>query len=107
MVNSELLKEIARLKAEFANADESKLRALEGLIEQAAFERLYLKQLNEQAMVTGLIQFHPENAKLQRVLPVSHEIVRHSATLTHIMDKLVRHLITGAEDDEEGLEEYE
>jgi hypothetical protein len=99
--------EIDRLKAEFAGADENKIRALEGLIEQAAYERLYLKLLNEQAIKTGLVEFHPENAKLQRTLPVSQEIARHSAALTHIMDKLLKHLGAPIDDDDEGLGEYE
>jgi len=107
MGNSELNKEINRIKAEFAGADENKVRVLEGLIEQAAFERLYLKQLNEKAIITGLIQFHPEDAKLQRTLPVSAEIARHSAALTNIMDKLMKHLSTGDSEEEEGLGEYE
>ena len=103
----ELKTEIARLKKEFINADESKLKALEGLIEQAAYERLYLKQLNVQALSTGLVEFHPENAKLQRNLPVSAEIARHSAALTNIMDKLMKHLSTGDSEEEDGLGEYE
>ncbi len=107
MQSPELLAEINRLKAEFAGADENKLRALEGLIEQAAYERLYLKQLNEQAIATGLIQFHPENAKLQRPLPVSAEIARHSAALTNILDKLCKHLAVGQDDDDDELSEYE
>lgn len=101
-----LLKEIERLKAEFSGADENKLRVLEGLIEQAAFERIYLQQLNEKAIVTGLVEFHPENAKLQRVLPISQEIARHSAALTNIMDKLIKHLGSGEDEDDDGLDEY-
>lgn len=107
MANSELSAEIARLKAEFAGADENKLRALEGLIEQAAYERIYLKRLNEQAIATGLVQFHPDNAQLQRTLPVSAEIARHSAALTNIMDKLMKHLGVGQDEEDEGLSEYE
>ena len=107
MSNAELSTEIDRLKAEFANADESKLKALEGLIEQAAYERLYLKRLNEQALISGLVEFHPENAKLQRTLPVSNEIAKHSASLTNIMDKLMRHLHVEIDDEDDGLSEYE
>lgn len=107
MSNPELLAEIERLKAEFANADEGKLRALEGLIEQAAYERLYLKRLNEQAIVSGLVEFHPENAKLQRTLPISNAIAKHSAALTNIMDKLMKHLAVEQDDEDDGLEEYE
>src|SRR5690554_3241253 len=61
--------EIEKLKALFPGAEENKLKALDALIEQAAYERLYLKQLNEQAIASGLVEFHPENAKLQRTLP--------------------------------------
>jgi hypothetical protein len=107
MVNSELSAEINRLKAEFASADENKIRALEGLIEQAAYERLYLKKLNQQAIETGLVEIHPENPKLQRTLPISGEIARHSAALTNIMDKLMKHLAVPIDDEDDELGEYE
>jgi len=99
--------EIERLKTEFNGADESKLRILEGLIEQAAFERIYLKGLNEQAAVTGLVKVHPDNPTIQKQLPVSSEIAKHSATLTNIMDKLIKHLELPDDDDEDGLDDYE
>ena len=107
MVNSELSSEISRLKKEFDGADENKIHALEGLIEQAAYERIYLKRMNEQAIVSGLVEFHPDNAKLQRTLPISGEIARHSAALTNIMDKLMKHLGTDREDEDDGLSDYE
>ena len=107
MGNAGLSAEIERLKKEFAGADENKIRALEGLIEQAAYERLYLKKLNAQAIETGLVEFHPENAKLQRALPISGEIAKHSATLTNILDKLCRHLAVPIDDEDDGLADYE
>jgi len=107
MDNSELFKEINDLKSYFPGADDNKIKALEGLIEQAAYERLYLKELNKQALKSGLIEFHPENAKLQRTLPISSEITKHSATLTNIMDKLMRHLAVNIDDEDEDLNEYE
>lgn len=107
MENNELLTEIERLKNEFAGADEGKLRALESVIEQAAYERIYLKRLNETALVTGLIKVHPEDLKRQKSLPISAEIARHSAALTNIMDKLMKHLAVEQEEDDEELAEYE
>lgn len=107
MQNAELTAEINRLKQEFPGADENKLRALEGLIEQAAYERIYLKRLNEQAIISGLVEFHPENAKLQRTLPISGEIAKHSAALTNIMDKLMKHLAVEVDDEDDSLDEYE
>lgn len=99
--------EIERLKSLFPDAAENKLLAMESLIEQAAYLKLYLKRLNQQAMISGLVQVHPENAKLQRSLPVSGEITKHSATLTSIMDKLMKHLAVDADDEDDGLDEYE
>lgn len=107
MSNAELSNEIDRLKKQFPYADENKLEALESLIEQAAYEKLYLKKLNEQAIDSGLIEFHPENAKLQRTLPISKEIAKHSATLTNILDKLMKYLASENIDEDDGLDEYE
>ena len=99
--------ETERLKSLFPDAAENKLLAMESLIEQAAYLKLYLKRLNQQAMISGLVQVHPENAKLQRSLPVSGEITKHSATLTSIMDKLMKHLAVDADDEDDGLDENE
>ena len=106
MQNPELATEIARLKSEFDGADENKMQALEALIEQAAYERLYLKRLNEQALATGLIKIHPDNPTVQKALPISGAIAKHSAALTNIMDKLMKHLTVEQDDEDDGLDEY-
>ena len=107
MANAELIAEIDRLKRLFPGADENKLKALDGLIEQAAYERIYLKRLNEQAIVSGLIKVHPDNPAIQQSLPVSNEIAKHSAALTNIMDKLLKHLGSQTEEEDDDLLEYE
>ena len=107
MSNPELLQEINKLKEQFINADEIKLNAMEGLIEQAAYERIYLKRLNEQAIVTGLVKFHPDNPAIQQTLPISSEISKHSAALTNIIDKLMKHLAVDVDDEDDDLDEYE
>lgn len=107
MPNAELSAEIDRLKARFVGADENKLEALSAMIEQAAYETLYLKRLNEQAIVTGLVKIHPDNPAIQQTLPVSGEISKHSAALTNILDKLMKHLGAQAEDPDGGLDDYE
>lgn len=107
MQNTELSQEIDRLKSLFPGADENKFNALEGLIEQAAYERIYLKRLNEQAIVSGLVKIHPDNPSIQKSLPISAEISKHSAAFTHIMDKLMKHLAIDLDDEGDGLDEYE
>lgn len=107
MQNAELSVEIDRLKKEFSGADEKKMRALEGLIEQVACERIYLRRLNQQALISGLVKIHPNNPQIQQTLPVSGEIAKHSAALTNIMDKLMKHLAVDEDDEDDGLDEYE
>lgn len=107
MKDSELSQEKKRLREQFPNADQYKLNALDGLLEQAAYEKLYLKKLNKQAMVTGLIKVHPDNPGLQQVLPISNEITKHSATLTNIMNQLMKHLSIESDEWEDGLDDYE
>lgn len=106
MENPELMKEIDALISSFPGADANKLKALDGLIEQAAYEKLFLKKLNKEALKSGLIEFHPENAKLQRTLPISNEIAKHSAALTNIIDKLMKHLAIEQDDEDDDLDEY-
>ena len=80
---------------------------MESLIEQAAYERIYLRKLNDQAIQTGLVKIHPDNPNIQQTLPVSGQIAKHSAALTNIMDKLMKHLAVEVEDDDDELSEYE
>lgn len=105
--STEIAIEMERLLAQFSDADEKKLAALDGMIRQAAYETVYLKRLNEQALASGLVKFHPENATLQRTLPVSGEIARHSAALTNILDKLCKHLAAPGNEEDDDLAEYE
>lgn len=99
--------ESAQVRAEFEGADEHRLTALASLIEQAACERLFLRKLNEQALVSGLVKIHPSDPTKQKALPISAEIARHSAALTNITDKLMKHLAPGGDEDDDGMEEYE
>ena len=107
MGESELSVEIQRLRKEFSGADENKINALEALIEQAAHERIYLRRLNEQASKSGLIKMHPDKPTMQKTLPVSGEITKHSATLTNITDKLMKYLAVEPEEEDDGLSDYE
>lgn len=106
MASEALQREVERIRAQFGGADEKHLAALDGMILQAAHERLYLERLNEQALLCGLVKFHPEDATKQRTLPISAEIARHSAAYTNIMDKLMKHLAVKDEDDDDGLDEF-
>ena len=95
------------LKLNFPAPMKIKYALSDALIEQAAYEKLYLRRLNDRQFITGLVKYHPDNPAIQQTLAVSGEIAKHSAALTNIMDKLMKHLGVPADDDDEGLEEYE
>lgn len=107
MQNREIADEIARLESTFPGAEENKLAAMRGMIEQAAYETVYLRKLNEQAIISGLVKFHPDSVMVQKSLPVSGEIAKHSATLTNILDKLVKHLGAAQDEEDDELAEFE
>lgn len=102
----EVKTEILRLEDEFSGLDNSTKAIFKGLIEQAAYERVYLKHLNDTAIISGLVKTHPTDPTKQKTLPVSSEITKHSASLTNILDKLAKYL-PEEEDEETGLEDYE
>ena len=106
MGDDKIIKEVERLKSLFPHADENKLIAMEGLIEQAAYTKLYLKKLNEQAYKSGLVEVHPNNPTMQKALPVSTEISKHTASLTNIMDKLFKHLAIDIDEEDDDLDEF-
>lgn len=99
-------KEYEKIKAEFAGCEPQKLARWESLIEQAAVERIILKDLNEQALETGTVKIHPDNPSLQKLLPVSKAITQHAASLANIMDKLEKHLAVENDEEDDGLDEY-
>ena len=99
--------EYDRLRKLFEQADENKRNAMDGLIWEAARARVNLDELNKMAMASGLIGVHPERAQLQRSLPVASELARARASYTNIIDKLCKHLCVSADDDDEGLLDYE
>lgn len=107
MQSAEIAAEIERLKATFPGADENRTEALKAMLEQAAHETIFLRRLNEQALLTGLVKIHPEFPDIQKPLPISTSITQHSAALTNILDKLVKHLGTQTDDEDDELAEFE
>lgn len=107
VLEQEISAEKQRLLEKFANAEPTKMEVLDGLINQAACETVYLKELNKQASTSGLVKMHPDDPAIQKSLPISNEIVKHSACLTNIMYKLVKMLVVEQDDDDDGLAEYE
>ena len=106
MLDHELQAEIDRLMKQFSGAEPAAVEILFALIEQAAQETIYLRRLNGIAGKTGLVKIHPDHLEIQKTLPISNEIARHSAALTNILDKLMKHLGGNEDEEEDGLDDY-
>ena len=107
MRNAEITSEVEKLKELFPFAEENKIKALEPLMVQYAYSKIHIEKLNELAEKSGLVESHPENAKLQRALPVSNEIIKHNASMTNIMNVLMKHLYVEEDVEDDGLADYE
>ena len=106
-MQNKIKKQKESLLKKFEGCNTKKLEQLDNLIEQAAYESVQLETLNKLALDVGYLEINPENAKQQRTLPVSGEIAKHSAALTNIMDKLMKHLAIDNTDEGADLGMYE
>lgn len=99
--------EYARIKALFDGAEQKQLDLVDGLIWEAARLRIELDGLNKIVQESGLIKVNPDNLNMQKELPVSRMIVKVRANYLNYIAKLNNILGCNAEDDEDGLGDYE
>jgi hypothetical protein len=101
MDKMEIKKEKERILITLKNADENKILTMDALINQMAYETIYLKYLTEVILKTDLTRF-------KYLKDINNEVVKHSATLTHITDKVLKHLsIINEEDEGEYMAQYD
>lgn len=99
--------EYERIKALFDGAEQKQLDLVDGLIWEAARLRIELDGLNKIVQECGLIKVNPDNINMQKELPVSRMIVKVRANYLNYIAKLNNILGCNAEDDEDGLGDYE
>ena len=104
---SEPKQEYERLRALFAEADESRIALADGLLWEAAKMRCQLDTLNEAALTAGLVKVDPSNPARQRELPVSRALTKVRASYVAYIQRIKSLLDVDTEEDEDGLEDYE
>ncbi len=95
----EIEEEKKRILDTFENSDKNKISAMMALIDQIAYETIYLKYLKEKSLSI-------DSKKWKTLEDINNQIVKHSATLTSITDKVMKHLSVEILNDDEGLDEY-
>lgn len=101
-------KEYERIKKLFSKADETLLKLVDGAIWEAARIRVELDKFHEIIKVSGRIKVHPNNAAMQKELPVSKMIEKARASYINYIAKLSSILgVNVADDDDEELNDYE
>ena len=95
----EIEEEKKKILDAFKNSDINKINAMMALIDQMAYETIYLKYLKEKSLSI-------DTEKWKTLEDINNQIVKHSATLTNIIDKMMKHLSVEILNDNEGLDEY-
>lgn len=103
----EIQKEYERIKALFEGVDDNQLKLIDGTLWEAARLRVELDDLHEIIKVSGLIKVHPQNAAVQKELPVSKLIVKARANYLNYIAKLSGLLGKNIEDEDDDLGDYE
>lgn len=103
----EVVREYERMRALYADADESLLGLTDGLMIEAARMRVQLNRLNDIAAVTGLVKIDPDNPEHQKELPVSRMLSKLRPNYIACIQRIKSILNVQNDEDDDGLDEYE
>lgn len=103
----DIQREYERLKSLFDGVDELQLKLIDGALLEAARLRVELNNLHDIVKESGLIKIHPQNAAIQKELPVSKLIVKVRANYLNYIAKLSGLLGKNIDEEENDLEDYE
>lgn len=98
--------ELERLMDLFNGIDSQKLELADGLIKDAAFLKAENASLKEKLMEIGTVQFHPQNASLQRTTEAGKQYLKNVNSYATVIKTLNSLLGTNIDDDSD-LEDYE
>lgn len=102
-----LKKESDRWNELFNDTDDSTKKAVEGLIQKAAFLHSMCWELQQVIEKSGAIKVHPNNPEMQKQVPAVKEYARLAESYANITNKLNALRLKTAVDGDDGLEDYE
>lgn len=103
----ETQQEYERIRALFADADESQAALVDGAMWEAARLRCELDRLHQIVRMSGLVRVDPANPLRQKELPVSRMITKIRANYLSYIDKLAKIMGRSVDIEELDMDEYE
>lgn len=99
-------KELARLREIFAKVDPEKASLVDGLITDAAFLKAENFILKQKLAVTGMVEFHPSNPRLQRTAEAAKQYLKNVNAYAVMIKTLNGVLMKDVIEDEDDFDRF-
>lgn len=107
--NEVLQKERERLQEIFRKVDPDKADLVDGLIQDAAFLKAENAELRQQMEKTGMVEFHPNNPRLQRTVEAAKQYLKnvnsYAVVIKTLNGVLMKDVIEGEDEFDKFLRE--
>lgn len=105
--SEEYEKELAKLREIFAEVEPSRMKLVEGLIQDAAF--LYAENfiLKQQITDTGMVKIHPQHREIQKPIETAKQYLKNINSYAVVIKTLNGVLMKSVVEDDEDLDEFE
>jgi hypothetical protein len=104
--NDVLNKELAKLREIFKKIDPEKADLVDGLIEDAAFLKAENFELRTRMAITGMVEFHPSNPRLQRTVEAAKQYLKNVNSYAVIVKTLNGVLMKDVIEDEDEFDKF-
>jgi hypothetical protein len=101
------LSELAKLREIFKDTEETKLKLIEGLIEDATFLKTENTLLKEYLAKTGMVKVHPQHPDIQKPIEKGKQYLKNVNSYAVIIKTMNSILSKNVIEDEDDLCEFE
>jgi len=99
-------KELARLREIFQKVDREKADMVDGLLQDAAFLKAENYELRTRLSKTGMVEFHPENPRLQRTTEAAKQYLKNVNSYAVVVKTLNGVLMKNALEDDDEFDKF-
>lgn len=104
---TEYQKELAKLTEIFAEVEPSKMKLVEGLIEDAAFLKSENYVLKQEITKTGMVKIHPQHPEMQKPIETAKQYLKNINSYAVVIKTLNGVLMKSVIEEDEDLDEFE
>jgi len=104
--SAEYKKELAKLTEIFAEVEPSRMKLVEGLIEDAAFLKAENFILKQQITETGMVKIHPQHPEIQKPIETAKQYLKNINSYAVVIKTLNGVLMKNIIEEDDDLDEF-